>query len=123
MPTKIDCLDLKSKLAHEFTKPTTGDTPNLPTAQNVQRLVTTALPEPPTNLPKPVRSAWSEMQAHGWWLKSADRFVVQIAATMMARYRTDELTSGDVSLLIRLLGTIGFSPSERRKLNLPTEST
>jgi hypothetical protein len=43
MSTKIDCLTyLKSKLANEFTKLTTGDTPNLSAAQNVQRLVTTA---------------------------------------------------------------------------------
>jgi hypothetical protein len=41
--SKIDCLVyLKSKLENEFTKLTTGDTPNLPAAQNVQRLVTTA---------------------------------------------------------------------------------
>jgi hypothetical protein len=43
MSTKIDCLVyLKSKLANEFTKLTTGESPNLPAAQNVQRLVTTA---------------------------------------------------------------------------------
>jgi hypothetical protein len=43
MSTKIDCLVyLKSKLANEFTKLTTGDTPNLPAAQTIQRLVTTA---------------------------------------------------------------------------------
>jgi hypothetical protein len=43
MSTKIDCLVyLKSKLANDFTKLTTGDSPNLPAAQNVQRLVGTA---------------------------------------------------------------------------------
>jgi hypothetical protein len=41
--SKIDCLSyLKSTLENQFTKLTTGDTPNLPAAQNVQRLVTTA---------------------------------------------------------------------------------
>jgi hypothetical protein len=41
--SKIDCLVyLKSKLANEFTKLTTGNTTNLPAAQSVQRLVTTA---------------------------------------------------------------------------------
>jgi hypothetical protein len=39
----------------------------------------------------------------------------------MARYRVDELTSGDVSQLIGLLGKIGFSPGERGKMNLPTK--
>jgi hypothetical protein len=43
MSTKIDCLTyLKSKLANEFTKLSTGATPNVPAAQNIQRLVGTA---------------------------------------------------------------------------------
>jgi hypothetical protein len=50
------------------------------------------------------------MKSCGYWLTSADRFLVEIAATLMARYRIDELKSGDVSLLIGLLGKIGFSP-------------
>jgi hypothetical protein len=37
----------------------------------------------------------------------------------MARYRIDELNSGDVSLLIGLLGKIGFSPGERSRMNVP----
>jgi hypothetical protein len=41
----------------------------------------------------------------------------------MARYRIDELKSGDVSLLIGLPGKIGFSPKERGALNLPTRTT
>jgi hypothetical protein len=62
------------------------------------------------------------MKLYGYWLTSADRFLVEIAATLVARYRVDELKSGDVSLLIGLLGKIGFSPKERGALNLPTES-
>jgi hypothetical protein len=61
---------------------------------------------------------WLEMKARGYWLTSADRFLVEIAATLMARYRTDKLKSGDVSQLIGLLGKIGFSPNERNKLNV-----
>jgi hypothetical protein len=83
-------------------------------------LVTTALPEPRPSLPKPVRLAWLEMQSRGYWLTSADRFLVEIAATLMARYRFEEMKSGDVSQLIQLLGKIGFSPKERSGLNLPT---
>jgi hypothetical protein len=47
------------------------------------------------------------------------RLLVEIAATLMTGYRSDELKSGDVSLLIGLLGKIGFSPNERGKMNLP----
>jgi hypothetical protein len=86
-------------------------------------IVNTPLPNPPAGLPKPVKSAWLEMQSRGYWLTSADRFLVQIAASYMARYQSDELMSGDVSLLIRVLGMIGFSPQERGRMNLPTEST
>ena len=66
---------------------------------------------------------WLEIQSRGFWLTSADRFLVEIAATLMARYRTDELKSGDVSLLIGVLGKIGFSPNERGSMKLPTNST
>lgn len=51
--------------------------------------------------------------------QSADRFLVEIAATLMARYRIDELKSGDVAMLITLLGKMGFSPGERGRMNLP----
>jgi hypothetical protein len=62
---------------------------------------------------------WKCNIAAGGWLTSAERFLVEIAATLMARYRSDELKSGDVSLLIGLLGKIGFSPKDRGALNLP----
>src|ERR1700694_4512095 len=81
-------------------------------------IVTTALPEPPKYLTKATTATWLEMQSRGYWLTSADRFLVEIAATLMAAYRTDKLKSGDVSLLITLLGKIGFSPGERGQLNL-----
>jgi hypothetical protein len=62
---------------------------------------------------------WLEMQSRGFWLTSADVFLVEIAATLMARYRFDQIKSGDVSLLIGLLGKIGFPPKDRSALNLP----
>jgi hypothetical protein len=85
-------------------------------------IVSTALPEPPARLSKAVRDMWLQMQVNGQWLTSADNFLVEIAATYMARYLRDELKSADVSLLIGLLGLIGFSPKERARLNLPTVS-
>jgi hypothetical protein len=55
-------------------------------------------------------------ESRGHWLTSADRFLIEIAATLTARYRIDKLKAGDVSLLIALLGKIGFSPVERGTL-------
>ena len=90
-------------------------------ARKYEPAVTSALPEPPPNLPKPVRLTWLELKLHGFWLTSADRFLVEIAATLMAAYRSDQLKSGDVSQLIGLLSKIGFAPKDRGGLNLPTE--
>jgi hypothetical protein len=92
-------------------------------ARQYEPIVLTGLPEPPPTLPQQVKSAWLEMRSRGYWLTSADRFLVEIAARFMADYRADKLKSGDVSLLIGLLGKIGFSPKERGALNLPTKST
>jgi hypothetical protein len=55
---------------------------------------------------------WLEMRSYGYWLTSADRFLLEIAAVLMARYRVDELRSADISMLIGLLNKIGFSPTE-----------
>ena len=60
-------------------------------ARKNEPIITTALPEPPPSLPKPVKSAWLEMREHGLWLTSADRFLVEIAATRMAGYRGDSV--------------------------------
>jgi hypothetical protein len=94
--------------------------PNRKRARQNEPLVTTPLPEPPAYL---TTAAWSEMKSWGYWLTRADKFLVEIAATLMSRYRGDELKSADTSLLIGLLGKIGFSPKERGALNLPTKTT
>jgi len=86
-------------------------------------IIKTLLPEPPKYRTTAATKAWNEMESWGFWLRSFDQFLVAIAATLMARYRIDELKSGDVSLSIGLLGKIGFSPKERVALNLPTRST
>jgi hypothetical protein len=97
--------------------------PNRLRARKNEPIITTPLPEPPKYLTSAATAAWFEMDVSGFWLTSADRFLVAIAATLMARYRLNELKSGDVSLLIGLLGKLGFSPKERGALNLPTETT
>jgi hypothetical protein len=86
--------------------------------------VTEPLPDAPRGIAKPVKIAWTEMKERGsLWLRSPDQFLVHIAAFYMARYRNGECSSAETALLIKGLNMIGFSPSERRKLNLPTGST
>jgi hypothetical protein len=84
-------------------------------------VVATDLPEPPKYLTTATAGTWLELKARGHWLTTADKFLIEIAATLMARYRINELKSGDVSQLIGLLGKIGFSPVERGKMDLPTQ--
>jgi hypothetical protein len=84
--------------------------------------VSTPLPSPPKDLPRATAAMWLAIRSRGWWLTSADRFLVEIASGLMARYRIDELKSGDVSQLIGLLSKMGFSPGERGKMNLPTNA-
>jgi hypothetical protein len=84
--------------------------------------VTATLPGPPGYLVPATAATWLEMKSRGHWLTSADRFLVEIAATLMARYRIDKLKSADVSQLIGLLGKIGFSPGERGKMSIPLPS-
>jgi hypothetical protein len=91
--------------------------------RELEPIVTAALPAPRRYLESATAAVWQEMKHRGYWLTSADRFLVEIAASLMARYRIDKLNPGDVSLLIGLLGKIGFSPGERGKMNLPTKST
>jgi hypothetical protein len=86
-------------------------------------VVSSPLPEPPKYFTGATEATWFEMRSRGYWLTSADRFLVEIAATLMARYRIDELKSGEISLLIGLFGKIGLSPNERGRMNLPTNST
>jgi len=95
--------------------------PDRKRARENELLVTTPLHEPPRRLSKPVKLAWKEMQAHGFWRTSADRFLLEIAPTPMSRRRTDA-QSAETSLLIGLLGKLGLSPKERGALNLPTRT-
>jgi hypothetical protein len=81
--------------------------------------IATALPAPPRYLGSATAAMWLAMQSRGYWLTSADQFLIEIAASLLARYRIEELSAGDVSQLIGLLGKIGFSPNERGRMNLP----
>jgi hypothetical protein len=56
------------------------------------------------------------------WLLAHPRgqFLNRDWATLMAAYRHDRFKSADISLLITLLGKIGFSGNARGKMNLPS---
>jgi hypothetical protein len=111
-PTAL--LELRGAFKHD---------PKRKNARQNEPIVTTPLPDPPNDLSADVARAWREMESRGYWLTSADQFLVLIAATLTSRYRLDQLKHGHVSVLIGLLGKLGFSPRERGALNLPTRTT
>jgi hypothetical protein len=95
--------------------------PNRKKARENEPICTEPLPDPPRRLLKDVKAAWREMRDRGFWLSSPDQYLVLIAATYMARHRSDECASAETALLIKVLNMIGFSPAERRKLNVTNE--
>jgi hypothetical protein len=73
----------------------------------------------PARLKKPEREAWNEMRAEGFWLTSADSFMIEVASGLMAEQRAGEIDNPARSLLISTLSKLGFGPTERSKLKVP----
>jgi hypothetical protein len=59
------------------------------------------------------------MQEHGFWLTSADQFLVEIAANLMAKHRGGTIDNPARSLLVGTLSKLGFGPAERSKMKVP----
>ena len=97
LPTAL--LELRGAFKHD---------PKRKKARQNEPLVTAPLPDAPDYLTADAMEAWREMKARGYWLTSADQFLVEIAATLTARYRLGQLTHGHVSVMIGLLGKLGF---------------
>ena len=55
-------------------------------ARQNEPLFTTPLPDPPETLRPYFAKAWRQIKARGYWLTSADQFLVKIAATLTALY-------------------------------------
>ena len=73
---------------------------------------------PPTRLKVPEKAVWNEMRESGFWLTTADQFMVEIAAGLMAKHRSGKIDNPARSLLVSTLSKLGFGPTERNKLGL-----
>lgn len=82
---------------------------------------TTLLGDPPASLNTEERLAWKEMQREGFWLTTADAFMVEISACLMAQQRNGSIDNPARSLLVSTLSKLGFGPSERSKMKVPEE--
>jgi len=84
------------------------------------------LGSPPKHLTPEVRATWLELVrsiAEGV-LTRADRFQVEIAATLMHKFRTggltkDGISAAQLSQLHSALGKLGASPADRNKVSQP----
>lgn len=105
------------------------------TAKNPQRfrermdepVPTSKLGAPPKHLPDAVKSAWKEIvkQAAPGTLFNTDRIALEVAATMLVRFRAGEFSkASEVSTLVSLLARFGMTPADRAKVSAaPTDTS
>lgn len=74
---------------------------------------------PPKTLIEDAAKVWVEMSREGFWLTSADEFLLEIAAKYMAYFRIGGNDTKVIGQLIAVLNKLGFSPADRSKINAP----
>lgn len=82
-------------------------------------IVTGVLGPAPDYLSGGAKAVWAEMSEHGRWLTCADAFMVEIAASLMAQFRSGAATPRETTLLVTTLNKLGFGPAERSKIKAP----
>jgi hypothetical protein len=80
---------------------------------------TKLLGDPPATLKPKEKAAWAAMQREGFWLTTADSFMVEIAASLMVQHRSGTIDNPARSLLVSTLAKLGFGPTERSKMKVP----
>ena len=62
---------------------------------------------------------WDDLAGFGFWLTDADRLMLEIAVKLMSMFRKNTLDGGGISKLITALSKLGFSPTDRSKVQAP----
>ncbi|NVD41283.1 hypothetical protein HT585_20620 [Ensifer sp. HO-A22] len=65
------------------------------------------------------RLIWDDLAGFGFWLTDADRLMLEIAVKLMSMFRKGTLDGGGISKLITALSKLGFSPTDRSKVQAP----
>ncbi|RVL37997.1 hypothetical protein [Sinorhizobium meliloti] len=65
------------------------------------------------------RLIWDDLAGFGFWLTDADRLMLEIAVKLMSMFRKGALDGGGISKLITALSKLGFSPTDRSKVQAP----
>lgn len=79
----------------------------------------TKVGSPPAWLETDAAEIWERMALEGFWLTSADEFLLEIAAKYMAYFRLGGNDSKVIGQLITVLNKLGFGPAERSKIKAP----
>ncbi|WP_313248857.1 hypothetical protein [Stenotrophomonas acidaminiphila] len=78
------------------------------------------LGKPPGHLPDEVSEVWQELEkcALPGVLTSADRFIMEVASSLLAEFRASrgEFVAAKYSHLIGCLARLGLTPADRQKL-------
>ena len=73
----------------------------------------------PVSLDPSEQGLWVELAFVGSWLTSGDRLMLEIACRLMVMFREKTLDGGGISKLITALSKLGFTPTDRSKVNAP----
>jgi hypothetical protein len=81
------------------------------------------LGDPPPYFTETERACWLEAvgNAPAGVLTSADRFIVEIAARLIAKFRTEWLTGPEMAQLTRALARMGWTPADRSRVSAAPE--
>jgi hypothetical protein len=87
------------------------------------------LGEPPSHFTNEEKAVWYELGtlAPPRVLTNADRWLVELACSLMARKRKDGiggragLNNGELAMLAQCLSKMGMTPSDRSKVGVPPE--
>lgn len=74
---------------------------------------------PPDHLSGEEAALWRDLAGYGFWLTDADRLMLEIAVKLMVLFRGNALDGGGISKLISALAKLGFSPTDRSKVQAP----
>jgi len=83
---------------------------------------TTPLPGPPAWFSKSQKAVWAEVQALGYWLTSPDRFMCEVAVTLLDRHIRGVSDYKEIPHLISILAKLGLTPVDRAKLKAPEKA-
>lgn len=93
--------------------------PNRKTARSNEPIINEQIGDPPILLGDDEQTLWLELAGYGTWLTAGDRLLLEIACRLMVMFRANALDGGGISKLITSLAKLGFSPTDRSKVNAP----